>query len=91
VFWLSDAPQSEQKFEFAWLECPHATHTRDRWAPQLTQNLLPSDASALQNGHSIDTPTAKSEAQYDKNMLDATAGVLLKPSMITLSESSGRL
>src|SRR2546430_8891336 len=42
LFWFSDAPQSEQKFEFAWLGCPHVAHTRDRWAPQLAQNLLPS-------------------------------------------------
>jgi hypothetical protein len=71
---VRDAPQSEQKFEGAWLECPHVPQTRDRCAPQLTQNLLPSGVSALQNGQSIDAPhgAEKSEAQYDRSMLCTT-------------------
>jgi len=39
----------------------------------LAQNLLPSDISALQNGQSIDAPTAKPEAHYDRSMLCTTA------------------
>ena len=51
---LSEVPQLEQKFELAWLVCPHERHARDRWAPQLAQNLLLSGTSALQDGQSID-------------------------------------
>jgi hypothetical protein len=91
VFWFSDAPQSEQKFEFAWLGCPHVAHTRDRWAPQLAQNLLPSDISALQNGQSIDAPTAKPEALYDRSMLCTTAVGQVRSSETRHDRSFGEL